>query len=139
MRYRLLRTFLTILVIACVSTFFIASPVGATSRSTASGQQATQAQNVTSGPLVQDTAKVIAYWTPARVKSARSADELLAHATLTRTPVQSGASGIGAPALPQGQSAGATPDATKIPHSSYHIFPYSTVGKVFFTDPRTGL
>ena len=83
---------------------------------------------------MQDSAKVIAYWTPDREKSARSADELLAHATLTRAPGQSGASGVGAPAIPRGQSSGAIPDASKIPHTSYHIFPYSTAGKVFFTD-----
>ena len=139
MRYRLLRTFLAILVIACISTFFIASRVGGASQSTASAQQPAQAHGVTSGPLVQDAAKVLAYWTPARMNSARSGDELLANAKLTRAPAQSGASGIGAPALPKGQSIGATPNANKIPHSSYHLFPYSTVGKVFFTDPRTGL
>ena len=88
---------------------------------------------------MQDSAKVIAYWTPDREKSARSADELLAHAKLTHPFVQSGASGVGAPAIPRGQSSGAIPDASKIPHTSYHIFPYSTVGKVFFTDSRTGL
>ncbi len=139
MRYRLLHIFLTILVIACVSTFFIASRVGGASQTTASAQQPAQAHSVTSGPLVQDAAKVLAYWTPARMNSARSGDELLAYAKLTRAPAQSGASGIGAPALPQGQSVGATPNANKIPHSSYHLYPYSTVGKVFFTDPKTGL
>jgi hypothetical protein len=92
---------------------------------------------VTSGPLKQDKAKVLAYWTPARMQSAHSADELLANAKFTKPPTQRGASGVGAPVLPK--HTGVTPFATKVPHSSYSTFPYSTVGKVFFTDPATGL
>ena len=47
----------------------------------------------------QDVAKVLGYWTSARMNSARSGDELLANAKLTRAPARSGASGIGAPGV----------------------------------------
>jgi V8-like Glu-specific endopeptidase len=73
------------------------------------------------------------------MQSAHSADELLANAKFTQPSTKTGASGVGAPALPKAQHVGLNPFATKIPHTSYSIFPYSTVGKIFFTDPQTGL
>ena len=88
---------------------------------------------------MQDDAKVQAYWTPERMKSAHPADELLAHVNFSQGPVEKGGSGVGAPAIPQGQQIGAVPYATVVPHSYYSHFPYSTVGKIFFTDPKTGL
>ena len=141
------RTFLVVFLTVCVGILFIVSPVGATSRSIAAGYQAAQAplvsnssaKAVTSGLLRQDPANAIAYWTPARMRSALSADKLLANAKFTHPSSQGGTPGFGAPAIPQGQQGGNTPDATLVPHSSYPTFPYSTVGKVFFKDSRTGL
>src|SRR5690349_9150366 len=87
----------------------------------------------------QTFAATYAYWTPTRMQSARSADLLVTSAKLTKPPAQTGPSGMGKPAIPRGQSGNLSPDASKIPHSSYGTYPYSTIGKVFFTDPNTGL
>lgn len=136
MYHRLLRTLLILVFTISVSIFFIASPVGAASRSVASGQQA---RAITSGVLKQDAASVRAYWTPARMEAAISADKLLAPTKLSTTPSRQEASGVIAPAIPRGQYTAAPLSTSKVPHSSYSVFPYSTVGKVFFTDSRTGL
>ena len=52
---------------------------------------------------MQDDAKVQAYWTPERMKSAHPADELLAHVNFSQGPVEKGGSEVGAPAIPQVQ------------------------------------
>ena len=56
---------------------------------------------VTPGTLKQDATRVRAYWTPERMKSAHSADELLAHAKLSRPPRYKRPPGVDAPALPK--------------------------------------
>jgi hypothetical protein len=117
----------------------VAIPLSGTLSHSHAASAAQDAAQSTSGKVAvskiispQAAAATRAYWTPARMQSARSADELLAHAKFTQPPAQRGPSGVGTPAIPTRQY------ATKIPHSSYSTFPYSTVGKVFFTDPQTG-
>lgn len=87
------------------------------------------------------------YWTSARMKAARSADVLTKTARHTRQAATTGKALSHGPVLPQGQqrtapktqSASALrPSAYPLPPSYYSYFPYSTIGKVFFTDSRTG-
>jgi V8-like Glu-specific endopeptidase len=112
----------------------LAAPAGATSQRISSSPSSA----LSSGTIHQSPAQIRAYWTVERMKSARSADELVAHFTSTVPPtVRHGGSGVGAPALPRHRSQGIIPDASSVPTGSYRTFPYSTVGKVFFTDSRT--
>lgn len=96
---------------------------------------------VSSGPIVQPAAQIQAYWTQARMKSALQADILLNGAKLTPKKAQAtGPSGSRGPVMPQNSKKSAiTPLATPLPQSYYSSYPYSTIGKVFFTDSRTGL
>lgn len=108
----------------------LASP--ATSQAKASGV-------MSSGPLMQTNAQANGYWTAERMTSARQADVLLASAHLTHKAAVQGPSGSKGPVAPQGsKTSGITPMASQLPHSAYSSFPYSTVGKVFFTDSQTG-
>ncbi|MBV9689428.1 MAG: hypothetical protein JO202_06930 [Ktedonobacteraceae bacterium] len=140
MLFRSLRTLLTILLPVCVCIVLLVAPAGATSRSQAS-QATVSAHGVTSHLVTQSAAEVHAYWTPERMKSAKPLDEVLAPAAKTahRPVTQTGPAGFVAPALPQSGSASGSykssvlsPDSS-VPPGSYSSFPYSTVGKVFFT------
>ena len=109
------------------STSAVASAHGLTAASPSNAP----AEAVTSGPLNQDAAKVLAYWTPERMRSARPVDEPVVQGKFTPSTVQHGAPG--ATSLTTSNN-----NAFQVPHSYYSTFPYSTVGQVFFTDPRTG-
>jgi V8-like Glu-specific endopeptidase len=101
---------------------------------------------VTSGPLPQSDAKVQSYWTPERMKSARPITNQPDGAKRTPNIPPKGPSDSKAPRGPSGSpisvtpaNQGAIPNAFPVPPGQYSTFPYSTVGKVFFTDPRTGI
>ncbi|MEO6889273.1 MAG: hypothetical protein ABI456_08385 [Ktedonobacteraceae bacterium] len=88
---------------------------------------------------------VRAYWTPQRMQSALSGDQLLHQAKVAaHAPARTGAAGSQAPTAPHkavaAQAAapriGVAPRAYSLPYP--YSFPWSTVGKVFFTDPATG-
>lgn len=100
--------------------------------STASSDQA-----ATSGPLPLSDAQVKAYWTPARLKSAQPKEESPGQRALTPSVPPQGPPASKPPVPPQKQ--GVSPHANPVPPSQYSTFPYSTVGKVFFTDPKTGI
>ncbi|GCE46046.1 hypothetical protein EI42_01241 [Thermosporothrix hazakensis] len=62
------------------------------------------------------------YWTPARMKAAKPIQTLI----------------IGNEKNQKKQDGVMRPFAAAVPVSSYSQFPYSTIGKIFFTDSRTG-
>ena len=121
---------------------------------------ATSARGVTVHRLNQSAAATRAFWTKARMRNAASAD-VLASPTEVSTRAAEPASTLGAgsvPAtapegtltLPSSLSEASTRPATSgsrmplasftsgpVPTSSYRTFPYSTIGRVFFTDPTT--
>ena len=131
---------LTLVAILFVALFAAMLPANAP----ASAHSAGAPQAVTSGLLAQRyaTAQTLAYWTPERMKAALPADKLVAGAKLTlKAPPAAGPSGSRAPLAPQHQVA---PNAARLskmsssasyqlPPSYYKYFPFSTVGKVFFT------
>jgi V8-like Glu-specific endopeptidase len=98
------------------------------------------------------TLTALEYWTPTRMKAAKSADILLTTKAVT-PPADSGIPKLGIkavsidPVLPSGkkenaskaseQQAGTQQTAASAVAYPY-TFPYVTVGKVFFTDPKTG-
>jgi V8-like Glu-specific endopeptidase len=87
----------------------------------------------------QDQLKALAYWTPARMEAAISADTLVkAPAHEPQQQQKSGSKQSASPFVPAGISVqkplkGIQPDAYQLPHSSYSTFPYTTIGKVFFS------
>jgi V8-like Glu-specific endopeptidase len=91
---------------------------------------------VSSGSLVQANAFAQNYWTPERMSSARQADALLKSTKLTHRVPAKGPSGSKEPVAPV--DGGITPQASPLPTGSYSSYPYSTIGKVFFTDSQTG-
>src|SRR5690348_11223588 len=114
------------------------------------GQQTHAAPALTSSSLDVITSTVtmvasstLAYWTAARMKAARSADHLIVQDAVP--PAAQGLSGA-TPAIldPVHPIAGAgrttTTSQTQAqarPVPSPHVFPYSTVGKIFFPAPHT--
>lgn len=95
-----------------------------------SGSQVVQAKRVT-----QTSAQVKAYWTPARMKAARPMSNLVVSLkTLTHkaTNVKEGPAASHAPVKPK--KTGSIANAYPLPTSLYSTFPYSTIGKIFFTD-----
>lgn len=113
------------------SLFFMALPAGATAKPPT--QQTPHAVTASMPPTA--ASKTLAYWTPARMQAAIPMQAPQSNGKATpATPGKGSAnpSGVGQPALPSKAY------ATQIPHSEYSQFPYSTVGKVFFTDPATG-
>ncbi len=119
---------------------------------TASAHTASHPATVSSGQLARASAKQQTYWTSARMMSARSADTLITNITIPKarltpqTPGRSTASGSAQPVAPKGatqvkpviKNALRVTDAFSFPQSYYSYYPYSTVGKIFFTDPQTG-
>ncbi|PZW26117.1 hypothetical protein EI42_04076 [Thermosporothrix hazakensis] len=91
------------------------SDVGTTARAANTSTSGVSMKEVT-----QDPKAVADYWTPERMRTAKPADIILPE---KKQPVST-RPGILA--------------ATAVPTGSYGTFPYSTIGKVFFTDPRTG-
>ena len=108
---------------------------------------------VSSGQIANATAKQHSYWTKAKMMSARPADSLAASAKVTpKVPAPSSSSGIGRPVAPKAakqaakqvspfasSNAAIIPAAFQLPNFDYSSYPYSTIGKVFFTDPQTGI
>ncbi len=102
---------------------------------------------ISSGQLTRTSVKQQMYWTSARMTSARSADTLLSKANLTPQAItHSTASGSAQGVAPK-STKGVKPivkaalqitNAYSLPQSDYSYYPYSTIGKVFFTDPQTG-
>ncbi len=95
----------------------------------ASGSQIVQARQVT-----QTSKQIQAYWTPARMKAARPmSNPVVSLRTLTHeaTNVKRGPAASHAPVKPKTTRFAA---AYPLPTSLYNIFPYSTIGKIFFTD-----
>jgi len=140
---RSLRMLLTGVLPVCVCMVLLVSPAGATSRSQTS-QATVSAHHVISHVVTQSVAEVQAYWTPERMKSAKSLDELIVPATKTTHPAvtQTGPAGFTAPALPQNAQSSSTlgstngsvvPHGLPVPPIAYSLFPFSTVGKEFFT------
>ena len=113
-------------------------------------QAASPSQVISSGslaPSVASTNKEQAYWTPARMQSALSSDLLLSSAK--PGPQVLGATGPAQSQAPTAPKKALTAKAVVTPakvNSSVaqvlgypYAYPYSTVGKVFFTDPATRL
>jgi hypothetical protein len=103
---------------------------------------------------IANITQAIAYWTPARMKAATPAEKLVSILKVaqnvpasTLSAVNANTSGSSAPFVPQYvTSSGATyqtntavTNATQLSHNSYLSYPYSTIGKVFFTDSQTGI
>lgn len=103
----------------------------------ASAHSATTASSpeiVTSGPINQDVAKVLAFWTPERMRTAHPVNETVALAKSTSSTVKHGTPGFIPPTAPLGLKPLTSGTAGQVPHSYYSSFPYSTVGKVFYLD-----
>jgi V8-like Glu-specific endopeptidase len=130
MHKRSLPVLFTVLLTILFSLFFVALPANAAYHATSPVQQANHI--IGSGRMTGDPSKVNAYWTPARMKAAIPAD-ILAKGKVTPAIPDKGSSGHEAPVMPIKLY------ANKVKHSKYSQFPYSTVGKIFFTDPATGL
>ncbi len=120
-----------------------------TSGQTLAAQRPTSSTIAISSHVVANSAASVAatqkYWTTERMKTALSGDLLLSgakHAPQQTAP--KGVAGSHAPVAPQTASKanavtphlGVTPNAYALGYP--YAFPYSTVGKVFFTDSRTG-
>src|SRR5689334_7845843 len=114
------------------------------------GQQTHAAPALTSSSLDVITSTVtmvasstFAYWTAARMKAARSADNLIVKEVVhPAEQVISGATpAILDPVHPMTDAGRTTTtsqtQAQASPVPSPYVFPYSTVGKIFFTDPQT--
>jgi V8-like Glu-specific endopeptidase len=104
--------------------------------------------SVVSRDVSQDeTDRALAYWTPQRMKGAKSLDIILPETpvghTKLKTTLHHGTPASKAPFIPKSaKSASSLPlengNATPLPPNQYSSFPYTTIGKVFFTDSRTG-
>lgn len=115
-------------------------PALAAPRAAVSGHSPSAVQQSVSHQIsTQDQLKALAYWTPARMESAISADSLVkAPAHEPQQQVSTGAAKSVSPFVPHGvrvhaPSKGPHPDAYQLPQYYYHYFPFSTIGKVFFT------
>ncbi len=130
MTSRSLRMFLVCILVVCAC--FLLVPISAGAASPHSSPA------ISSVTLHQDPARIRAYWTVARMQSAHSADTLVVRTQPIRPAYKDGdGTGIGAPTLPTYRHHLAAPDSSPVSQNSYGGFPYSTVGKVFFTDSRT--
>jgi V8-like Glu-specific endopeptidase len=116
------------------------------------GQQTHAAPALTSNAPVVITSTVtmvasstFAYWTAARMKAARSADKLMSNGVIhpSAQARSGGTPAILDPVRPTNDAGQPTTtsqaqgQAQASPVPSPYAFPYSTVGKVFFTDPQT--
>jgi len=139
------KRFGSLFMVMLVAVLFSVSAIGG---GTASAHTTAHPTTVTSSQIARTSAKQQTYWTSARMTSARSADSLLPKAALAKanlkpaTSTHSTASGFAKPVAPtaakQAKPAIKTTLAYSFPQSYYSTFPYSTIGKVFFTDSRTG-
>jgi V8-like Glu-specific endopeptidase len=101
--------------------------------------------NVITSTVTTVASSTLAYWTTARMKAARSADKLLVKGAIhpSGPPTSSGTPALLDPVLPETEAgrpattSGGQMQAQASPVPSPYTFPYSTVGKVFFTDPQT--
>jgi len=124
--------------------------LGMSIATTTSSTHAASAPHAVSSGLMATThaadAQTKAYWTTARMESAISADVSVKNAKVGPHQVApiTGAAQSKAPSAPQKASAAkaALPQINVNPNAfalGYpYAFPYSSVGKVFFTDPATG-
>ncbi len=128
----------------------LVSGLSAFSGGSAAAKGAARPSVISSGQQVQPAVSSQTYWTAARMKAARSADNLVSTAKLTKQAAHTTSSGSAKPVAPtvhptlkssvqpNVHSAVVTPGAYSLPSGAYSSYPYSTIGKVFFTDPQTG-
>ncbi len=132
------------LLVAVLSSMAVSAPAGA---ATAAAKRAAPA--AVGGKVAVNAAAIAAYWTPARMKSARSVDVVHAQAAQL-TAAEPNSPGAGTPGsvpggLPKGASASAEApvgdgwtggtgsfDSFPVPAASYQKYPYKVNGKVFF-------
>ncbi|HLI08906.1 MAG TPA: hypothetical protein VKV40_20250 [Ktedonobacteraceae bacterium] len=120
----------TVMLTLLFSLFFMALPAGAHGAKTTPVAQSSRA--VSFKPLSTAAAKALAYWTPARMQAAIPMQTPQPEGKVTPSAPTTGPSGSG------NGVAALSIYANKVKHTKYGQYPYSTVGKVFFTDPVTG-
>lgn len=103
----------------------------------ASGNSGAVQKSVLHQFTTQEQRTALAYWTPARMESAIPIDTPVAPTHEQHQKAPSGTAASVAPFVPHGMHVDKPgkihPDAYQLPQADYRYFPYSTIGKVFFT------
>ncbi|MBV9616186.1 MAG: hypothetical protein JO011_18325 [Ktedonobacteraceae bacterium] len=135
------KRFKLLLVVALLALWCIAinsSIVSAHTTTVASTVPASGNQLVQTIRATQTSAQVQAYWTAARMKAAHPvSNPVVSSHSLKRSAnnVATGPARSEAPVKPKGSK---IPLAYPLPTSLYSTYPYSTIGKIFFSDSNGG-
>ncbi len=121
-----------------VLTFTLAASMSVLAAPRPSGKNSLPPQKSVSHQFTaQQQRATLAYWTPARMESAIPIDTPVGPVHEQHQKAQAGTATTIAPFIPHGMHVAKPgkihPDAYQLPQADYRYFPYSTIGKVFFT------